>query len=320
MKQSYQLLYERGELAKRREQLIERLGECTLCPRKCLVNRLNNERGYCKTGRLAELSSYCAHYGEEPPISGTYGSGTIFFAHCNLACIFCQNYDISQLGKGEETLREHLAEVMLSLQSRGCHNINVVSPGHVIPQIVEALEIAIPAGLTIPLVYNSNGYDNAETIKLLDGIVSVYMPDCKYSSDVHAMELSGAPAYWQTATEALREMYRQVGALVLDENGVATKGLLVRHLVLPNGMAGSREALRFLAEELSPEIYLSVMAQYSPCYCASSDERIARKITHKEYNEALELVERYGFENAFTQSLHSSDIYLPDFDKDNPFV
>jgi len=255
---------------------------------------LAGELGQCRTGKVAMVSSYGPHFGEEAPLVGRFGSGTIFFTHCNLRCVFCQNYTISQLGEGEVTSSEQLAAMMLSLQAGGCHNINLVSPTHVVPQILAALELAAGAGLCVPLVYNSGGYDSVDTLKLLDGIVDIYMPDMKYSDARVAEELSGIKDYPEFNRVAVKEMHRQVGDLDLDERGVARRGLLVRHLVLPQGLAGTEEVARFLAREVSTNTYLNVMAQYRPCHKAFQHPSLSRSITREEFNEAVAMARKHG--------------------------
>ena len=240
------------------------------------------------------VSSYGPHFGEEAPLVGSHGSGTIFFTYCNLHCVFCQNYTISQLGEGEPVSREELAGMMLSLQAKGCHNINLVSPTHVVPYILDALELAVSEGLYLPLVYNSGGYDSLETLKLLDGIVDIYMPDMKYSDEKIAEELSGIKDYPSINRAAVREMHRQVGDLQIDEQGTARRGLLVRHLVLPNGLAGTREVVSFLAKEVSANTYLNIMAQYHPCYKAFEMPSLARPISGQEFQEAINLAHQEG--------------------------
>ncbi len=287
------------QLAERAGQAMERLESCDLCPRTCGVNRLEDEFGFCRTGRYALVSSYGPHFGEEPPLVGRRGSGTIFFAGCNLGCIFCQNYDISHLLNGTQATAEQIAGVMLDLQGRGCHNINFVSPSHVVAQILEALPIAYENGLKVPLVYNCGGYDALETLKLLDGIVDIYMPDTKYADERVAAEFSSAPNYPETMMAALKEMHRQVGDLELDERGVATRGLLIRHLVMPNRLAGTEKVMRFIARELSPDSYVNVMAQYHPVYRAFDHSLINRSITRTEYLEAVDLAHDVGLHRGF---------------------
>jgi putative pyruvate formate lyase activating enzyme len=250
--------------------------------------------GKCSTGRQAIVSSSGPHFGEEAPLVGSGGSGTIFFAFCNLKCCFCQNYAISQLGEGHEVEARELAGMMLSLERRGCHNINFVSPTHVVPQILEALEIAVEAGLSVPLVYNSGGYDAVDTLKLLDGVFDIYMPDMKYSEGQNAQRFSGISDYPRINRAAVQEMHRQVGDLRWDDQGVATRGLLVRHLVLPNGLAGTAEVCRFLSQEISVSTYLNVMAQYHPCFRAFDIPELARSISREEFVEAIETARSYG--------------------------
>jgi len=291
---AYLELYRSGKLAERVEAALALLDNCQVCPRDCGINRLADETGKCHTGKLAVVSSYGPHFGEESPLVGKHGSGTIFFTNCNLECRFCQNYSISQLGDGAEVTNEKLAGMMLSLQSRGCHNINLVSPTHVVPQILQGLEIAINGGLRLPLVYNSGGYDSVETLEILDGIIDIYMPDTKYSNGKIAEELSGIKNYPAINQAALREMHRQVGDLQVDEDGVAMRGLLIRHLVLPNGLAGTKEIMKFIAEDISPNSYVNVMAQYRPCHKAHQTPQLARPLSKQEFLEAIELAERAG--------------------------
>jgi len=291
---AYLELYHNGKLAERVEAARALLKNCQVCPRHCGINRLADETGKCHTGKLAVVSSYGPHFGEEAPLVGKYGSGTIFFTNCNLKCLFCQNYSISQLGDGTEATEEELARMMLALQARGCHNINFVSPTHVVPQILEGLEIAINLGLRLPLVYNSGGYDSAETLDILDGIVDIYMPDMKYSDEKIAEELSGIKNYPTINQAALREMHRQVGDLQIDEDGVAVRGLLIRHLVLPHGLAGTKEIIKFVAEDISRNSYVNVMAQYHPCHKAFQIPQLVRPLLKQEFLEAIELAKRAG--------------------------
>jgi len=283
-------------LRERAEAALASLESCDICPRACGVNRLAGEVGYCRSGRLARVSSFTPHFGEEAPLVGTRGSGTIFMTGCNLRCVFCQNYDISHLGEGREVSPAKLAEMMICLQEGGCHNINFVTPTHFVPQILEALCEAAAMGLLVPLVYNSGGYDSVETLRLLDGIFDIYMPDAKYGTDSTAKKYSDAPDYTRIMKAAIREMHRQVGPLEVDDDGVAIQGLLVRHLVLPENLAGTAEVVRFLAEEVSPETYLNVMAQYHPCYKAYSYPELSRPITLREYAEAVGLARAAGLD------------------------
>jgi putative pyruvate formate lyase activating enzyme len=294
MHPSYLRAYEDGRLARRVSESQRWLNKCSLCPRMCKVNRLVDEKGTCRTGRLAVVASYGAHFGEEDPLVGTNGSGTIFFTHCNLYCLFCQNYDISHGGEGVPVTADQLANMMIELQRQGCHNINFVTPSHVIAQILEALPLAIESGLRIPLVYNCGGYERVAALKLLAGIVDIYMPDFKFWDEAVARSLCAAADYPERARQALREMHRQVGDLRLDAAGIAQRGLLVRHLVLPRGVAGTRPILRFIAREISPDTYVNVMDQYRPCGDALGRADIGRGITTAEYDEALSIAREEG--------------------------
>jgi len=287
-------LLAKGELENRIEVLFKKLEKCDLCPRKCGVNRLKDEKGVCKTGRKAVVSSFGPHFGEESPLVGNSGSGTIFFTFCNLGCIFCQNYDISHLGYGDPVNEEHLAEVMLRLQRMGCHNINFVTPTHVIPQIAKSVAFAAEKGLNLPLVYNSGGYDSVETLKILEGIFDIYMPDFKYSDAEVAKRFSNASDYPEVAKIALKEMHRQVGDLVVNSDGIAQRGLLIRHLVLPDDLAGTSESMKFISEELSPDSYVNVMEQYRPEYKACENPPIDRRITKNEFLKAVKIAKDKG--------------------------
>ncbi len=286
MKPAYLSAHTNGTLAKRLEQALEALRCCELCPRRCRVDRTAGQTGVCKTGRNAVVASFAPHFGEEGPLVGRFGSGTIFFSYCNLNCVFCQNFEISRGEEGNATTAAQLAGMMLALQNQGVHNINLVSPSHIVPQILEALPEAIDNGLNIPLVYNSGGYDSVETLRLLDGIIDIYMPDIKFSSDIPALFYCGAPDYPQVAREAVREMHRQVGDLQLDERGRALRGLLVRHLVMPDGLAGTQAIMHFLAEEISPATYVNIMNQYRPCGEIKEFKELQRPATPEEYEEA----------------------------------
>jgi putative pyruvate formate lyase activating enzyme len=274
--------------------LYELMRECRLCPRRCGVNRLEGETGFCRTGAKPVISSWGPHFGEERPLVGRYGSGTIFFTYCNLGCIYCQNWTISHLGEGEETTVERLSSIMLMLQSQGCHNINLVTPTHQTPMIVEALLIAKEKGLEIPIVYNCGGYESLETLKLLEGIIDIYMPDIKYMSEEYAKRYSFAPDYPEVVKVAVKEMHRQVGDLRIDKRGIAVRGLLVRHLVLPNNIAGTEEVVRFIAEEISKDTYVNIMDQYRPCYKAYEHPELSRRISRKEYDDAIKSALRAG--------------------------
>lgn len=302
MTAGYIKISESGELSQRAATARELLRECRLCPRECGIDRLSGEKGRCGAGAELVVSSYNAHHGEEPPISGSRGSGTIFLTHCNLKCIFCQNYPISHLGNGNPVTTERMAGMMLELQKRGVHNINFVTPTHYLPQILESVDIAAKAGLTIPIVYNCGGYESLEAVKLLDGVVDIFMPDMKYGvSSVAAEKYSLAPDYYSHAKTAISEMFRQVGPLTLDENGIAEKGLIIRHLVLPNRLSDSRSALEFIARELSPDVFISVMEQYFPAYTALQINDMNRRITSDEYREVVDIVDELGFTNGWIQ-------------------
>ena len=294
MEPHYLKLYRDGTLQQRVHEALARLSSCELCPRRCKVNRLENVKGACRTGRYAMVSSSAPHFGEEAVLSGRFGSGTIFFTWCNLLCCFCQNSTISHEGQGEEASPEQLADMMIDLQSRGVHNINFVSPSHVVAQILEALPLAIEKGLQIPLVYNTSGYDLVETLRLLDGVIDIYMPDYKFSKDIPALFYCKAPDYPEVVKSALREMHRQVGDLEMDGNNRAVRGLLVRHLVMPDGLAGTREAMKFIADEISHRTYMNIMDQYHPCGETEKFPELNRRITPEEYAEALQAARDAG--------------------------
>ncbi|MFC2018183.1 radical SAM protein [Chloroflexota bacterium] len=320
----YIALYHSGELERRAQALEARLVSCDICPRECRINRLENESGFCSSGHLPIVSSICAHRGEEPAISGIMGSGTIFFGNCNMRCIYCQNYQISQdrrRQKSKEVDCHTLAENMIYLQQDlGCHNINFVSPSHFVPQLVRAVLEAVPMGLKVPLVYNTNGYDSFATLMELDGIIEIYLPDLRYASDNWAEKFSHTTDYVAHARQAIREMYRQVGNLVVDESGLAQKGLIVRHLILPNGLAGSEESLTWLAGELSSRVTVSIMSQYMPVYRAPQDPLLSRLISQHEYEAVVNLLYDLGLENGWLQEMGAADKYLPDFEReDHPF-
>jgi putative pyruvate formate lyase activating enzyme len=284
-------------------KLFKLLNPCRLCPRHCGVNRLSGEKGKCGTGNEMIVSSCNLHFSEEPPISGDKGSGTIFFTGCSLSCLFCQNYPISQLCHGNPMSEEKLVAKMMELQDKGAHNINFVTPTHYAAHMASAVITARTKGLIIPILYNSSGYDDVETLKLLEGIVDIYMPDSKYADDVNAKKYSGADNYSAINKAALKEMFRQVGNLKLDRRGIAKSGLIIRHLVLPGGIAGSKKVLKFIAEEISNKVFLSLMAQYHPANKAGGYPEISKKLTKKEYQEVLEFTEELGFENGWRQEL-----------------
>jgi putative pyruvate formate lyase activating enzyme len=321
-KQSYINLYESGELKNRADLSKKILFSCTICPRECGVNRFESNTGFCHSGQLAEISSYCDHHGEEPAISGNHGSGTIFFSHCNLRCNYCQNHQISQGDAPSETVDgKTLAGIMMKIQDEyHCHNINLVSPSHYVAQIIEAVYYAVPMGLKLPIVYNTNAFDSLSTLKLLDGIIDIYLPDIKYASNEYAEKYSHCNQYVEISRSAILEMYKQVGNLIIDEKGLAKKGLIVRHLILPNGIAGSRESLQWIAKNLTCDTTVSIMSQYYPSHQAIVDPVMARKVNSDEYNEVVNTAEELGFENGWFQQLDSAENYLPDFQQDgHPF-
>ena len=296
------VLVSQAELYIRIEAAYNLLESCRVCPRECGVNRLKDDKlGFCRSGLKAVVSSASPHHGEEPPLSGTKGSGTIFFANCNLRCVYCQNYPISQLGTGTERTPGELACQMTWLQEQGCHNLNLVTPTHFMPQILKALGIARERGFDLPIVYNTSGYDSVESLRLLDGIVDIYLPDMRYSDEAVARRYSAAPQYPEVNRAAVREMYRQVGNLVVDETGRAKRGLIIRHLVLPGGLSGTESVMKFLAEEISKDVYISLMSQYFPAYKATQIRELSRRITAEEYGEARQIMEKYGLENGWMQ-------------------
>jgi putative pyruvate formate lyase activating enzyme len=294
---AYLRLAESGELARRAAEAWRHLEDCDLCARYCFVDRRRSLEGaVCRIGERALVASYGPHRGEEDPLRGWAGSGTIFFSGCNLRCVYCQNWDISQQRVGREVEPREIAGIMLELQAEGCHNINLVTPSHVVAQIVAAVAEAAPRGLRLPLVYNTGGYDSREALALLDGIVDIYMPDMKYGESALARKYSKVRGYVEANRAAVKEMHRQVGDLVLDEHGIAQRGLLVRHLVLPHGIAGTEQVLAFLAGEISRNTYLNLMDQYRPCYRADEYPDLDRPITREEYREALDAAARHGLE------------------------
>ena len=305
MHPGYIRLFESGELDERIDRLYEILDCCILCPRQCRKNRSTGEKGYCNQAHELVVSAIHPHFGEEEPLTGPGrfkgkgGSGTIFLTGCNLGCVYCQNYTISHAGHGSFVSCEELALGMLQLQKSGCHNINLVTPTHFVPQLARSIRRAIEGGLKIPLVYNCGGYESVETIKLLEGIIDIYMPDIKYSDADAAQKYSNAPDYFERCREAVIEMHRQVGALRLDSKGIAQRGLLIRHLVLPNDLAGSREILRFIAEEISRDSYVNIMLQYRPLFKAGEYDELNRRTTLEEYQRALQIATGYGLYRGF---------------------
>ena len=282
------------DLQERAKKLHELQSLCRLCPNECDVNREEGEVGKCHSTGTVRVSSYGAHYGEEEPLVGAMGSGTIFFAHCNMKCEFCQNHDISQQSNGREVKVEELADIMVSLQNKGCHNLNLVTPTHFVPQIVDALLIAIDRDFQLPIVYNCGGYESVETLELLKDIVDIYMPDIKYGDDEAAAKYSHIEGYWDIVRAAVKEMYKQVGVLKLSKKGYAEKGLLVRHLVLPNDAAKSKVVLDFIANEVSKDTYVNIMEQYFPAFKADNHPELERGITESEYEEVIEHAKLLG--------------------------
>ena len=321
---SYLKLHQTGELLARVEALEVMLGACTICPHDCGNNRLKDEIARCYSGYLPIVSSYTPHFGEEPALVGTNGVGNIFFGNCNLRCVYCQNYLISQNYKEEvknEVSFERLAEMMLELQAKGCHEIGFVSPTHFVPQIIKSVEIAVRLGLSIPLIYNTNAYDAVEVLRLLDGIIDIYLPDLKYSEDDMGYQYSKIKEYPRHARAAIREMHRQVGSeLVIGEDGLVKRGLIIRHLVLPNDIAGSKDALKWVKADLGQHTTLSVMSQYFPTHRALTMPLVDRKIRQSEYEKVLALLDSLEMENGWAQEYEASEYYKPEFeDRDRPF-
>ncbi len=320
----YIALYHSGELKRRAEALEARLISCDICPGECGVNRLKNELGFCRSAYLPVVSAVCAHHGEEPAISGSQGSGTVFFGNCNMRCVYCQNHQISQSYKTRRTKSvdfHTLAERMIYLQDQmGCHNINFVSPSHFVPQLVRAVMAAVPMGLRLPLVYNTGSYDSISSLRALDGIVSIYLADLRYASNKWGRRLSRVPDYVERARAAIKEMYRQVGDLIVDDEGIALKGLIVRHLILPNGLAGSRQSLAWLVSEVSPAVSVSIMSQYYPAHRALRIPLLSRETSYSEYRDVLDLLDELEIENGWVQEMGASGNYLPDFAREgHPF-
>lgn len=287
------------QLKERAERLRELMKECVICPRECRAKRLEGRYGVCRSTNELMISSAAPHYGEEPPLVGRRGSGTVFFTSCNLKCLFCQNYDISHLRHGRRISTSQLAEIMIGLQRGGCHNINLVTPTHMTPHIVEGVAMAAERGLSIPIVYNCGGYESIQTLKLLEDIVDIYMPDIKYADNETARRYSGAPMYWDVVRPAIREMFRQVGDLTVDEQGIARRGLLIRHLVLPNRLAGSRAVLDFIARDVSINSYVNIMDQFRPAYRAIHYPELSRTIKTTEFAEAVDYAYSIGLRRGF---------------------
>ena len=321
---SYIKLLESGELEKRVLIAEEVLKSCVSCPRNCLVDRTNGEFGVCQSGSLPIVSSYTPHFGEEPVLVGTNGVGNIFFGNCNLRCVFCQNYVISQNYKNEiknEVTHEHLADIMIELQNKNCHSIGLVSPTHFSTTILKAIKIAAEKGLHLPIIYNTNAYDTVEMLKLYDGVIDIYLPDFKWGMNEEGREFSKVKDYFDQASLAIKEMHRQVGSKLEFENDVVVRGLIIRHLVMPNGLAESENVFKFISRELDPNIYISLMAQYYPTNKASTNILIDRKISYSEYARAINLLEKYELENGWVQELDANENYRPYFktDRVNPF-
>ena len=321
---SYIKLYESGELKRRVDILDDMLSSCNICPLDCQVNRKEGEIARCYSRYLPVVSSFCPHFGEEPPLVGTNGAGNIFFGNCNLRCVYCQNFQISQNYKEEiknEVSFEQLAEIMIGLLNKGCHNIGLVSPTHFVPQIVKALNIAIEKGLCIPLIYNTNAFDSVDVLRLLDGIIDIYLPDLKYSYDYDGYQYSKVKEYPKFARLAIKEMHRQVGSeLVFGEDELLKRGLVIRHLVLPNDIAGSEQTLKWISDQLGKDVALSIMSQYYPTNKAESIVLLDRHIRQSEYERVLALLDKFGIENGWMQNFESKDYYKPDFtDRAEPF-
>lgn len=298
-----------GKLEKTIAKAFRILESCRICPRRCNVRRIDGEKGFCRTGSLPRVYSFNAHFGEEPPISGIKGSGTIFFSGCNMNCVYCQNYKFSQApDNGKEVSCEELADIMMKLQNIGCHNINLVTPTHIMPQILKAVDSAAQKGLNIPLVYNTSGYEMPDIIELLDGIVDIYLADMRYADNDMAIKYSNAPDYPEYSRRAIKEMYRQTGNPEIDKTGIMKKGLIIRYLVLPDGISGSEKTMEFISQELSPETHISLMSQYTAFYKAPKIEGgISRRIYRKEYAQAQKIMEKYGLYNGWIQDYSCED-------------
>lgn len=321
---SYIKLLRSGELNTRAEKAYANLASCTSCPRNCNVNRINDEFGICTSGHLPIVSSYTPHFGEEPVLSGTKGAGNIFFGNCNLKCIYCQNFEISQNPKVEklhQVNHERLADIMIELQKRDCHNIGLVSPTHFSATILKSIFIAAKMGLNIPIIYNTNGYDSVDILKLYDGVVDIYLPDFKYGNSEYAKTYSLVDNYFEKTKEAIKEMYRQVGDELVYDGDVVVRGLIIRHLILPNDLSDTEKVFKFIAEELSPKVHISLMSQYYPTNKAYKDILIDRAVRNSEYEKAILLLEKYGLHNGWVQEMESTETYRPNFNENraNPF-
>jgi putative pyruvate formate lyase activating enzyme len=321
---SYIKLLHNGELFKRAEKAYASLISCTSCPRDCKVDRINGEYGICTSGHLPIVSSYTPHFGEEPVLSGTKGAGNIFFGNCNLKCIYCQNFEISQnplSEKHHEVTHDRLAEIMIELQKKDCHNIGLVSPTHFSATILKSICIAAEKGLNLPIIYNTNGYDSVEMLKLYDGVVDIYLPDFKYGNSEYAKRYSLVDNYFEKTKEALREMFRQVGDELIYNGDVVVRGMIIRHLILPNDLSDTEKVFKFIAEELSPKIHISLMSQYYPANKAYKDILLDRALRIPEYEKAIDLLDKYGLHNGWIQEMESANNYKPHFNEDrlNPF-
>jgi putative pyruvate formate lyase activating enzyme len=321
---SYIKLLNGGELERRTEEAYKNLSACTSCPRDCKVNRITGELGICTSGYLPIVSSYTPHFGEEPVLSGIKGAGNIFFGNCNLKCIYCQNFEISQNAKSEklnEVTHKRLAEIMIDLQSKGCHNIGLVSPTHFSATILKSIFLAAQKGLNLPIIYNTNGYDSVEMLKLYDSVIDIYLPDFKYGNSEYARKYSLVDNYFEKTKEAVKEMFRQVGDELVYNGNLVVRGLIIRHLILPNDLSETEKVFKFIAEELSRNIHISLMSQYYPTNKAHKDILIDRTIRNSEYEKALDLLDKYGLHNGWIQEIESSSTYLPNFNQDriNPF-
>ncbi len=321
---SYITLLNSGELQKRAQITHDILKSCNCCPHDCKVDRINGELGICAGGHHPIVSSYTPHFGEEPVLSGIRGAGNIFFGNCNLKCVFCQNFEISQNYKTEKDKTvsfERLADIMLELQDRECNNIGLVSPTHFSAQILQSIYIAANKGLNLPIIYNTNGYDSVDMLKLYDGVIDIYLPDMKYGNNEFGKEYSKIDDYFDKSKPALKEMFRQVGDELVYDHDIVVRGMIIRHLVLPNDLADSEKVFRFISEELSPNIHISLMSQYNPMHKAEKDILINRRISEREYEKVIDLMDKYGLKNGWIQELESVENYLPEFNKDraNPF-
>ena len=321
---SYIELLHNGELYKRAEKAYASLASCTSCPRDCNVDRINDEYGICTSGHLPVVSSYTPHFGEEPVLSGINGAGNIFFGNCNLKCIYCQNFEISQnpkIEKQKEVSHNRLAEIMIDLQNKSCHNIGLVSPTHFSATILKSIYLAAQQGLKLPIIYNTNGYDSVEMLKLYDGVIDIYLPDFKYGNSEYAKTYSLVDNYFEKTKESIKEMYRQVGDELIYDGDVVVRGLIIRHLILPNDLSDTEKVFKFISEELSPKVHISLMSQYYPTNKAYKDILIDRALRNSEYDKALQLLDKYGLHNGWIQEMESAHNYKPHFNEDrlNPF-